>query len=175
MRYESNPGSGEKLVIIGALAFGAWWVWTTFFNAGQPAAPSTSIPPTPAPSTSGASTPAASTPSPSTPASTWTLATLYAALVAYMQSSASADPAITVGSDGTITASPDVFDFYLQHLANSPVPNGPPTAFQDHSTPITSTAFWSGMSPLLGSQLGLSGGDFFTGLGNFAAFMRGGR
>lgn len=167
MRYEENPGGGEKLLLIGALAFGAWWVWTNFFNAGTPASPSTSGP-TPPPT----GTPVKPLPSQTT-ASTWTLANLYSALLAIMK--ASGDPAVTIASDGTITASPDVFDYYLQHVTNSPVSSGPPVAFQDHSTPISSTAYWGGEAPLLTSSLGLSGGDFFAGLGSFTAAMRGGR
>ena len=166
MRYEENPGGGEKILLFGALAVGAWFVWTTFFNAGTPAAAAPAATPTPTPAPGAATPPAAA-------ASTWTLASLYAAMIAAMK--AANDPAVTIGSDGTITASPDVFDYYLQHVANSPVASGPPVAFQDHGTPITSTAFWAGMAPLLTSSIGLSGGAFFGGLGDLCAAMGGRR
>lgn len=158
MRYEENPGGGEKIVLIGIAGLAAWWIWSNFFATAAPVA---------APATSGTPSPAATT------ASTWTLANLYAAMIAMMK--AANDSAVTVGSDGTVTASPDVFDWYLQHVTNSPVPNGPPVAFSDHGTPITSTDFWAGMAPLLTAQLGLSGGQFFSGLGCVCDGLRGAR
>lgn len=149
-------GTGEKVLLIGGAGLGLWlWLSGSF---GSTAAPATTA--------TGGTTPPVTPPA--APVPTPVLDQTYTQLVAAM--TAAADPAITkVGT--VISADADVFNYYLSHLPNSPVP-APPDAGAVfgpglNTVIMTSSQYWAKMAPYLQQYNGLNGVGHFAGLGNF--------
>lgn len=145
----------KDIVIVGVVGVVGWYLYELFFAAPAPAAnvvPVTGAAPT--------STPAAGT-TPVTP--TPILDQTYTALVQVMTSAG--DPAIT-NVAGVISASPDVFNWYLvNRVPNSPVKVGPDLSMFAGASLLTSQQYWAQMAPYLQRTLGLNGLGYFAGLG----------
>lgn len=152
--------TGKKVLLIGGLGLAAWW----YFSSSS----SGIVTPLPTDGATGGATP------PPAPAPTPILDQTYTALLGAMTAAASGDSAIT-NVAGQISASADVFNFYLAHLPNTPVvtPPAPGSVFPAPVPPMmTAAQYWDGMAPFLKNSLGLSGLGHFGGLGAFMARVR---
>lgn len=184
----------------GAIGVGAWWLYETFIAGSSATAGSSgsNAGGTTAATTSGSNTVASSGGtdtgngggSSSTPAGTITAA-FWASLFNLLNlrvatAQQQGDPSVTlVGS--TLTASPDVFNYYFDQVFPSPPSNisysgqagWPPDVAQvfsgvDRTQPMSISTYWSGLSAYLASNSkGMSGLGVFAGLGMIASANRG--
>jgi len=165
--------SGGDLIKWGVIGLAGWWVYETFF-ATPAAATSTATSSTPA--TTATTTTAPTT----TPAATVNtsgfanLAALYTALVAKAQAGMTAGDAAVTSSNGTLSATGYVWNYYLAAAAPSVKTANIPASALTGSQTYTSDQYWGAVSATIGTQLGLSG--LQAGLAGLSAvLMRRGR
>ena len=159
----------EKVLTLGALAVAAYFVYEWFFVTPATAA-TTTTPATTATTSTTTSTAA------TTAAATTSLASLYSALVAKV--TAANDPSVQNNGE-TLTATPDVFNYYLAEImptapagyTGSAWPPDPLVVFNGRPS-MSITTYWSGMSAYLTSTAGMSGLGVFAGLGALASMGR---
>jgi hypothetical protein len=161
--------NGGEIVKWGLIGIAGWWVYETFFNTpvaavATPAATTTTTTAAPV-TTSVAAAPVATTPV------AGGLDALYAKMVAAAQ--AANDPAVT-SSGGVLSASGNVWNYYLAQVNPAVTSSLQMTNQADASQQYTSAAYWAIVGPPIGTALGLAGVRLgLAGLG--AVIMRGRR
>ena len=166
--------TGSKVLTLGAIAVAAYFVYEWFFVT--PAAASTTTTSTTPASTTTTSGTTSTTSTSTTAAATMSLASLYSALVAKV--TAANDPAVQNNGE-TLTATPDVFNYYLALvMPTAPAgytgttwPPDPLVVFSGRPS-MSITTYWTGMSAYLTSTAGMSGLGVFVGLGQLARMGR---
>ena len=182
--------NGGDLIKWGVIGLAGWWVYETFFAtaAATPVATSTSS--ADAAAAAAAATAAAAAQaaaaavaagdslvgSPAySPSVTKALDAVYQTMVIFAKGAN--DPAVTSNSDGTLSATGDVWSYYL-YLVNPSLKNGATNAAVGN-TVYTSAQYWAVVGPGVAAQLGLNltanglSGLGLAGLG--AVVMRGRR
>jgi hypothetical protein len=159
-----------KVLTLGGIAVAAYFIYDWFFTT--PAAATTTTSTTPTTTTTSSTT---TTAAPSTGPKLSTIFTMLQAAVI-----AANDSAVTNNGE-TITATPNVFNYYLGQVLPQPAnytgvdwPPNTTTVFgaAAENSPISITAYWSAVSAYLTQTAGMSGLGVFVGLGMLASAAR---
>ena len=144
-----------KLVMFGAIGYGAYWLYEKYY--GAPAASATVTPAAPASSlpTAVAVVPSAPVAVASGPS---TMDALYAAIVA----AAAGDANL---ANGMMTG--DHWNYYAQSITGKSILAAYP------SGTLTAAQYWAAAAPAIQSATGLAGLGLFGGLGQILAYQRG--
>lgn len=156
-KQDSGGSAIIPVLLIGGAAYLAYqWFFAPATTAAQASA--TPTPTTPTMPQAVPTTPTPSVPTPTAPAQSAynSLDQIYQRFSAIVQQNVGTDPALT-NQNGQITATTDVFNYYLGQVGNYNLTAAGLTQEFGTQNPLTLAQFWSGASAWLAQNQGLSG------------------